>query len=109
MTVPVETAAAPGTVTMRFFLPKELTEATAPAPNDPRVRIVPLPETTLAVLGYTGSTSVSAAAERKGELLDALDGSPWRPTAEPVTLFYDPPWTLPFLRRNEVAVPVERR
>ena len=27
-------------------------------------------------------------------------------TGKPTTLFYDPPWTLPFLRRNEVAVPV---
>jgi hypothetical protein len=28
---------------------------------------------------------------------------------EPVAWFYDPPWTLPWLRRNEVAVPVEHR
>jgi len=25
---------------------------------------------------------------------------------EPLTWFYDPPWTLPFRRRNEVVVPV---
>ncbi|HEY2195594.1 MAG TPA: hypothetical protein VGH76_25280 [Actinomycetospora sp.] len=25
---------------------------------------------------------------------------------EPVAWFYDPPWTLPFRRRNEIAVPV---
>jgi hypothetical protein len=36
-----------------------------------------------------------------------LKPSAWRPTGEPVVLFYDPPFTVPFLRRNEVAVAVE--
>ena len=45
---------------------------------------------------------------RKAELLRALEESGWRPIGKPTSLFYDPPWTLPFLRRNEVAVPVAR-
>ena len=40
------------------------------------------------------------------EVLRLLQGSGWSPTGDPVSWFYDPPWTLPFLRRNEVAVPV---
>jgi hypothetical protein len=50
MTVPVETAAADdGRYTMRFFLPSAYTRATAPQPTDPRVRIVEVPEMTVAV------------------------------------------------------------
>jgi hypothetical protein len=37
-----------------------------------------------------------------------LAPTPWRPVADPVILFYDPLFTLPFLRRTEAAVRVER-
>ena len=35
-----------------------------------------------------------------------LDASAWRASGEPQGWFYDPPWTIPFRRRNEVAVSV---
>jgi len=110
MTVPVATApSGTGGMAMRFFLPAELTAATAPQPADPNVRIVPVPTQTLAVLRFSGSTSDAAVAGREAELVARLQGKGWKPTAAPLAMFYDPPWTVPFLRRNEVAVPVERR
>jgi hypothetical protein len=30
----------------------------------------------------------------------------FEPTGPPFAWFYDPPWTIPVLRRNEVVVPV---
>ena len=85
------------------------TRETLPEPEDPRVRIVEVPAETLAVLGFTGSTgdaTVAAKEERLGALLAV---STWRATGPAVALFYDPPWTLPFRRRNEVALPVAPR
>jgi hypothetical protein len=38
--------------------------------------------------------------------LFTLKDTKWRPSGEPYTLFYDAPFTLPFLRRNEAAVAV---
>ena len=104
MTSPVETAAAGDRLTMRFFLPSRLTLDTAPQPDDPRVRLRVVPGETLAVLRFSGFADDTGA--RRAELLRALDGSPWRPTGDVTAMFYDPPWTIPFLRRNEVAVPV---
>jgi hypothetical protein len=43
-------------------------------------------------------------ATRTTELLDILRDNAIAAAGEPVTWFYDPPWTLPFRRRNEVAV-----
>jgi len=107
MTVPVESQAqASGQNTMRFFLPADTTLETAPEPTDPTVRIVEIPERTLAVVRFSGSRSPDAIARRSQGLDQALEGSTWRPDGEPLTLFYDPPWTIPALRRNEVAVPV---
>lgn len=107
MTTPVETAAVDGDrYAMRFFLPSRLTLETAPAPTDPRVQLAVVPENTLAVLRFSGSRRPRAVAERSAQLLSLLADSKWKPIGRPFTLFYDPPWTLSFLRRNEVAVSV---
>ena len=48
-------------------------------------------------------------ATRTSELLNMLRDNAFDPSGEPVAWFYDPPWTLPFRRRNEVAVTVTPR
>jgi hypothetical protein len=122
MTAPVETAAAPETIAMtapvetkgqaggpyvmRFFLPADYTVETAPEPTNPEVRIVEVPERTLAVLRFSGSRGADNVERHASELDRVVAGSSWRTAGEPTTLFYDPPWTISFLRRNEVAVPV---
>ncbi|MDF2235356.1 heme-binding protein [Albimonas sp. CAU 1670] len=107
MTAPVETAAAEdGGVRMRFFLPAAYDAATAPQPTDPRVRLVETPGRTEAVLRYSGLPLESRAETRKTRLLEIVSGSDWTAQGEAATYYYDPPWTLPWSRRNEVAVPV---
>ena len=68
-----------------------------------------LPPETVAVLRFSGTPSPDAVAARTGELVKALAASAWQPAGAPVAWFYDPPWTIPSLRRNEVAVPVSPR
>ena len=104
MTAPVAQASDAEGWVIRFFLPAGL--ADAPKPNDGRVRIVPVPAETVAVLRFGGLASDTAIAAQRATLLATLAGTRWRPAADPVTWFYDPPWTLPPLRRNEIAVPV---
>jgi SOUL heme-binding protein len=107
MTAPVVMqGAADGDLTMRFFLPAAITQANAPEPTDKRVRLVTVPEETIAALRFTGSWSEASLAARKQELLAALKGSRWSEAAQPFTQLYDPPFTIPFLRRNEVALAV---
>lgn len=107
MTAPVaQTPDGAGWV-IRFFLPAGL--ADAPVPNDARVRIVPLSEETVAVSRFSGVATEAAVASHRTALLAAISGTRWRVAGEPVTWFYDPPWTLPPLRRNEVAVPVSNQ
>jgi hypothetical protein len=108
MTTPVETSAVEGgRYAMRFFLPSSYTLETVPAPTDARVQLAVAPPNTLAVLRFTGSRRPPAVAKRSEELLRTLVDSKWRPVGKPFSLFYDPPWTIWFLRRNEVAVTVE--
>ena len=95
---------------MRFYLPRKVVAAGAPEPTEPGVRLVRIPPERLAVLRFSGATDDARIAERKEALLRELRGSAWEPAGgEPVFFGYDPPFTPPFLRRNEVAVGVRRR
>ena len=106
MTAPVMQDRTETGWTIRFFMPARYTLETLPRPNNPAVRLVTLPAQTFAVLRFTGSTAPDAVANRQRELIDALRGSAWLAEGPALAWFYDPPWTLPFLRRNEAAVAV---
>lgn len=108
MTAPVETDETERGVRMRFYLPPSYDIETAPEPTDPAVRLVELPAATLAVRRFswwaTDSRVERQTARLRADLADAPDV---HPVGDPSLLRYDPPWTPPFLRTNEVAVEVE--
>lgn len=91
---------------IRFFMPSTWTMATLPTPKDDRVRLVEVPAETVAVLRFSGDRSQPVIAARSAELLAGLRAKGIEPSGDPVAWFYDPPWTLPFRRRNEVVVPI---
>ena len=99
-------AVSRSSVRMRFFLPAEFTLKTAPQPIDPKVHLIDVAGQLQAVLRFSGFASEDAVDQRTEDLLRALDQSSWRAAGEPVTYSYDPPWTLPFFRRNEIVIPV---
>ena len=108
MTAPVaQTPSGADRWTVQFFMPAAHTIDTLPVPRDPAVQLVAVPAETYAVLRFSGVGSVRAVETRTADLLAALAGSGWSPRAEPVAWFYDPPWTVPSFRRNEVAVRIE--
>jgi SOUL heme-binding protein len=108
MTAPVsQEHAAEDRWTIRFFMPSKWSMDTLPTPNDDNVRLTTVPGETVAVLRFSGDRSPTAVAARTRELLNALRDIGIEPTGQPVAWFYDPPWTLPFRRRNEIAIPVK--
>ena len=94
---------------MSFYLPRTFTLETAPIPLDPRVELVSEPATIMTALRFSGSRDDQRVDEFKARLLLALNSSQWQSVGEPIAYFYDPPWTLPGLRRNEVTVAVNPR
>lgn len=108
MTAPVAAQRGPaGDWVIRFFMPAEHTLDTLPTPNDDRVRLLKVPAESVAVLQFSGTASPEAVAERTAELAARLRDAGIATEGDPVTWFYDPPWTLPFRRRNEVAVKIK--
>jgi hypothetical protein len=106
MTAPVAQTQTPEGWRVRFFMPSEYTLQTLPKPNDTRVKIVTVPAETYAVYRYSGLISPQGTARAHTELTRLLATSGYTPHGEIVDWFYDPPWTLPPLRRNEAAVVV---
>jgi hypothetical protein len=110
MTAPVAQSAASAATgegwVIRFFMPSKWTMETLPQPDDGRVRLTEVPAETFAVLSFSGDRGPQAVQERTAELMEALRATGFEADGEPTSWFYDPPWTLPFRRRNEIAVPV---
>ncbi|CAN5147193.1 heme-binding protein [soil metagenome] len=107
MTAPVAQArTTDGGSVIRFFMPSKWSLDLLPEPDDGLVTLVEVPAETYAVLRFSGDRSQKSVAVKTEELLDAVRDNDVRVEGEPVAWFYDPPWTLPFRRRNEVAVPV---
>lgn len=107
MTAPVAQSTDGGGWTIRFFLPAQWTMQTLPAPNDERVRLVTVPAETVAVSRFTGDRGPTAVAMRTARLLETLRSAGVEPHGEPTAWFYDPPWTIPCRRRNEIAIPIQ--
>jgi hypothetical protein len=107
MTAPVsQRADAEGEWVIRFFMPADKTMESLPEPDDALVKLVTVPAETVAVRRFTGSRSKRAIAAQTAELMRVIGDNGFEPTGPPAAWFYDPPWTVPMLRRNEVVVPV---
>lgn len=108
MTAPVgQSRTADDSWTIRFFMPSKWTLDTLPTPDDENVTLVTIPGETVAVLRFSGDRSSAAVTTRSEELAEILRSKGIEVAGEPVAWFYDPPWTLPFRRRNEIAIPVK--
>ena len=89
---------------MAFVLPEGMNAASAPRPADPLIEIVDIAGPRMASLRFSGwmdEETIRIEAERLRAWIDqhGLEVSPDYQVAG-----YDPPWTIPFLRRNEVLM-----
>ncbi len=102
MTAPVGQRRSGDSWVVAFTMPAGETLAKLPEPEDPRVILRELPALRVAVVEFSGGWSESRFAERTRALRAWADGRGLRLYGDPETNRYDPPWTLWFLRRNEV-------
>lgn len=108
MTAPVsETTIANNVRVVAFVMPQEYTMATLPTPNDKRIEIVEVSAHRSAVLRYSGYNTADKVAEMKTRLLGYLKRDGVAVVGGPRGASYNPPWTPPFMRRNEILVEVE--
>ena len=115
MTAPVTIEAQAGeTLTMEgakrwrvhFVMPSQYTLATLPKPNNTAVTLREVPAKTWAVLNFSGFNTEARVQQHTDELLAWVASKKMTRIGSPQLARYDPPWTLPMFRRNEIMVEV---
>jgi len=92
---------------IHFVMPSRYTLATLPKPLNPQVKLREIPAKTYAALTYSGFNTESKVQENTDQLLDWLKTQKIETIGKPQLARYNPPWTLPFLRRNEILQEVK--
>jgi hypothetical protein len=108
MTAPVQQSAREGGWLVSFMVPSRYSLADAPQPADPRVRLREVRGDLVAVLRFSGRWTADNIASHRAELLRRLEALGIAVNGTPSSAAYNPPFLPPFLRRNEILVPVDR-
>ena len=106
MTAPVTQQGDGKSWRVRFIMPSKYTMETLPKPNNPAVELKEIPGKRFAVIRFSGMGGKESLERHTKELEEFLSAKNLTPLSPPTYAFYNPPWTLPFLRRNEVLVEI---
>ena len=90
-----------------FSMPSSYTLASLPTPNDKRVSLERIPERMVAAYKFSGFWGESKN-KRYGNALTLWleENTKYKAKSKPMFAGYNPPWTLPFLRSNEILVEI---
>ena len=102
MTAPVAMQEQDGKWRVRFVMPSKYTMQTLPKPNNSAVSIIEVPAKTYGVIKFSGLTGADKVATKTAQLQDWMQNL--NVVGIPEMARYNPPWTLPFMRRNEVMI-----
>lgn len=106
MTAPVQQQSSGNAWKVSFVMPSEYNMASLPKPHNDRVHLKEVPAKIFAVIQFSGTNSDENVAEHEAQLQNYIESNQITATGSPKYAFYNPPWTLPFMRRNEVMIDV---
>ena len=107
MTAPVMQQAEGSSWQVRFVMPARYTMDTLPQPRNPAVQLRALAARRCAVIRFSGLAGAQSLEHNTLRLMDFLTEHHLAALSGPIYAFYNPPWTLPPLRRNEVMIEID--
>jgi hypothetical protein len=107
MTAPVTQQETEQGWSVHFVMPSEYTIDTLPKPNNKLVTLKEISAKKFIVIRFSGTGSESNVSKHEIMLNDYLSQNKIEPISSASYAFYNPPLTLPFLRRNEIMVEVK--
>jgi effector-binding domain-containing protein len=108
MTAPVIQQGVGNQWKVRFVMPANYTMETLPKPNNKQVKLEKIPAKRFAVIRFSGMGDNDSLKENEEKLKTFIDEKGLKSVSVATYAFFNPPWTLPFLRRNELMVEVKR-
>jgi hypothetical protein len=92
---------------IHFVMPSKYTMANIPQPKNADVKLREIPGKYFAVYNYTGFNTKSQVQAKTDELVAWVREKNLKALSSPQLSRYDPPWTLPMFRRNEIMIEIE--
>jgi effector-binding domain-containing protein len=91
---------------VQFVMPKQYTMETLPKPKNPLVNIKELPAKRYAVIKFSGLNNLEKIENNTKQLKEWIDAKHLQALGQPQLARYNPPWTLPPWRRNEILIEI---
>ena len=107
MTAPVGQQRVQEKWAVSFMMPSAYTLETLPEPEDPEITLRQVPPRRMAVVRYSGFWSEKSFLRHKSKLESWIHKMGLTIVGAPIWARYNPPFTLWFLRRNEILIPVD--
>ena len=108
MTAPVQQQSMGKSWRMSFVMPSKYTIDSLPVPNNNRVSLKEILTKKFVVIEFSGTNSNENVTEHENQLMNYIDANQIKIIGSPKYAFYNAPWTLPFLRRNEVMIEINQ-
>lgn len=108
MTAPVTQQGGGDSWQVRFIMPANYTMETLPKPKNSAVQLKEVASKRFAVIRFSGLAGEESLKRQTDLLTKFVSARKLTAVSAPTYAFYNPPWTLPFLRRNEVMIEVTR-
>lgn len=102
MTAPVQQIKGIDSWKINFTMPSKYSIDSLPLPNTDKIKLIKIPKEKRIVIQFSGSNTDENIQKHLQILLDYCEKENITINEEPIFAFYNPPWTLPFLRRNEI-------
>ena len=106
MTAPVGIEPNAGKWTVSFVMPAQYTMESLPKPLNDKVQLRQISAVKRAVVSFSGFYDTQKVAEKTLELEMWMKTRNLQANGAPHFARYNPPWTLPFMRRNEIMITV---
>ena len=107
MTAPVGQRRVQEKWAVSFMMPASYTLKTLPEPEDPNITLLQVPARRMASVRYSGFWSEKRYLRYKLELESWIQERGLTVVGDPIWARYNPPFTLWFLRRNEILIPID--
>ena len=106
MTAPVQQQSMGKSWRMSFVMPSKYRLDSLPVPNNNRVRLKEILTKKFVVIEFSGTNSNENVTKHENQLMNYIEANQINIIGSPKYAFYNAPWTLPFLRRNEVMIEI---
>ena len=108
MTAPVGQQYRKNKWVVSFMMPAAYLLKELPVPKNINVSLRQVPEKSVASIRYSGLWSEKNYQYNLKKLESWIDTQSFKVTGEPIWARYNPPYTLWFMRRNEILIPIKQ-